>query len=131
MLLLLKLFEIVFKNIHFGSNADGTPNYLDITYNSESALLFLQHGDSMRELLTKLTTLTTGDRLVDSMAVKQFRIPGKFDDYQFKLDKMIINYKLIILNPNFEFVSDFYNPEEDISKFFTAKVYSRPRTNLI
>lgn len=123
-----KLFEVVFKNLHFGSNLDQMPNHLDITYNSESALLFLQNGDSMRELLTKLTTLTTGDRIVDSMSVEQFRIPGQFDDYQFQLKNMVIHYKILILNSDYHFVT---NEGETIADFFTAKIYSRPRTNLI
>ena len=125
-----QLFEVVLKNLHLGENIDNTWNHLNITYNSESALLFLQHGDSMRELLTKLTTLTSGDRIVDSMLVNQFRIPGRFDDYQFELKDAVIHFKLLIINPKFQFINGEYT-EEDISKFFTANIYSRPRTNLI
>ena len=79
----IKLYEVIFKNLNFGEHSDSTSNKFNITYNSESALLFLQHGDSMRELLSRLTTLTSGDRIVDSLSVNQFRIPGNFDDYEF------------------------------------------------
>ena len=98
-----KLFEVTLKNLFLGLSVDNNSNIWNITYNSESALLFLQHGDSMRELLTKLTTLTTGDRLVDSLSVEQFNIPGLFDDYTFKLQNMKINYQVTILNQHFKF----------------------------
>ena len=120
-----KLFEVIFKNLNFGEHLDQTSNKLNITYNSESALLFLQHGDSMRELLTKLTTLTSGDRIIDAMSVEQFRIPGSFDDYLFELSKIRIYFKLELLNSDFQFKTD------SLDDIFSVQIYSRPRTNLI
>ena len=123
-----QLFSVNLQNVNFGTHLDETNNRLNITYNSESALLFLQHGDSMRELLTKLTTSTSGDRLVNFLTVDQFRIPGTFDDYEFDLSKIKIWYKLIISNQNYQFnITDNAKLED----YFIARVYSRPRTNLI
>jgi len=128
----IKLYEVIFKNLNFGEHSDSTSNKFNITYNSESALLFLQHGDSMRELLSRLTTLTSGDRIVDSLSVNQFRIPGNFDDYEFDLSKLSIEFKVTILNPQFSFATPT-NPAslDELKTYFTTSIYSRPRTNLI
>lgn len=128
----VKLYEVIFKNLNFGEHSDSTSNKFNITYNSESALLFLQHGDSMRELLSRLTTLTSGDRIIDSLSVNQFKIPGNFDDYEFDLSKLSIEFKVTILNPQFKFAIPT-NPAslDELKTYFTTSIYSRPRTNLI
>lgn len=128
----IKLYEVIFKNLNFGEHSDSTSNKFNITYNSESALLFLQHGNSMRELLSRLTTLTSGDRIVDSLSVNQFRIPGNFDDYEFDLSKLSVEFKVTILNPQFSFTIPT-NPAslDELKTYFTTSIYSRPRTNLI
>lgn len=86
----------------------------------------------MRELLSRLTTLTSGDRIVDSLSVNQFRIPGNFDDYEFDLSKLSIEFKVTILNPQFSFATP-ENPArvDELKTYFTTSIYSRPRTNLI
>lgn len=130
----IKLYEVIFKNLNFGNHVDSTSNKFNITYNSESALLFLQHGDSMRELLSRLTTLTSGDRIVDSLSANQFRIPGNFDDYEFDLSQLKIEFKVTILNPQFKFEapeSTLWTDLNTLKTYFTVSVYSRPRTNLI
>lgn len=114
------LFSVELKNLTYDLNNNQT-NKLHLTYNSESALMFWQKGDSMQELLTRLTTLSTGDRLVDNITVNQFRIPGIFEDSAFLLKDLVIEYTLSYSDSNTTFENGV----------FDAQVISRPRTNLI
>ena len=120
-----KLFEVEFKNLTYFTAEDDTSNILNVVYDSEKALLFLQHGDSMQELLTRLTTLSSGDRLIDHLTVNQFRIPGVFDDVSFDINKIYLEYQLKILDP--------VGQTTTITRtgLFDATISCRPRTNLI
>lgn len=137
---IIRLFEVELKNLNFGPHSDGTSNKMHITYNSENALLFIQFGDSMQELLTRLTTCSTGDRIVDHMFVEQFNIPGVFDDYNFDIRKMKIEYNLQLVAIAPETDSTRYlifsttgstSATDKVNDFLNVQVLSRPRTNLI
>lgn len=137
---IIRLFEVELKNLNFGPHSDLTSNKMHITYNSENALLFIQFGDSMQEILTRLTTCSSGDRIVDHMFVEQFRIPGVFDDYNFDIRKMKIEYNLQLVAATSENDSSHYllfsttgstSAEDTVDDFLTVQVLSRPRTNLI
>lgn len=135
-----KLFEVELKNLPFGSTFDEQTNMINITYNSETALLFVQKGEN-QEILTRLTTLSSGDRLVDHMFVGQFRIPGSFNDWEFDVKKMKINYTLTLIpvgatqgQSNYLLFSTngTLSSEDSYSDFVPqVLVLSRPRTNLI
>ena len=57
---------------------------LNIRYDSEGGLLFMQYGNSKEKLITTLNTISTGSRIVDAYEVKKFFIPGLFDQPNFK-----------------------------------------------
>ena len=67
------------------SPLDNTPNTLNIRYDSESGLVFLQYGSSVEKLLNLLNSSTSGDRIVNSYNVKKFYIPGMFDNPAFDI----------------------------------------------
>lgn len=68
------------------SPLDNTPNTLNIRYDSESGLVFLQYGSSVEKLLNLLNSSTSGDRIVNSYNVKKFYIPGMFDNPAFDIN---------------------------------------------
>lgn len=78
----ITLFDITFKNLAYSSTL---PNILDIKYESESGLLLLNIGDSEYMLLNQLSTSNYGKRIVDSIVVNHFEIPGTFDDCNFNM----------------------------------------------
>ena len=74
------------------------------------------------------------------MFVEQFRIPGVFDDYNFDIRKMKIEYNLQLVAITSEeeasqyliFSTTGYDDSQDtVNDFFSVQVLSRPRTNLI
>jgi len=79
---LIPLFDISFKNQTFSTD---NPQSLDIKYESESGLLLLNVGDSEYVLLNQLSTSNYGKRIVDSIIVNHFEVPGLFDDCQFDM----------------------------------------------
>ncbi len=64
------LFDIKFKNLP----ADTTFN---LTYNSEHGLVSMRVGDKL-QIITLLTTLTTGARIIDALTVNRCFMPGRF-----------------------------------------------------
>ena len=117
----IKLFEIEFKNLSYYSNLDSA--VLNIVYDSEKALVFVEKGDGMRELLTRLTTVSSGDRMIDHLQANQFYLSGLFNDPDIDLSKIKIKYNITI--------EDGAARITDKSTFFRPIITCRPRTNLI
>lgn len=78
----ITLFDVTFKNQTFSTIA---PNSLSIKYESESGLLLLNVGDSEYVLLNQLSTSNYGKRIIDSIVVNHFEIPGLFNDCNFNM----------------------------------------------
>lgn len=72
------------------SPLDNIPNTLNIRYDSESGLVFLQYGTSTEKLLNLLNSSTSGERIVNSYNVKKFYIPGVFDNPSFDINNFYL-----------------------------------------
>ena len=80
------------------SPLDSKANTLNMRYDSESGLLFLQYGSSTEKLLNLLNSSTSGERIVSSYNVKKFYIPGLFDNPSFDQSKLTLKLTCIFLN---------------------------------
>ena len=77
-LLNLRLFHLSYMI----ENANATEFNFDISYDSVNGLCQLTVGDTTK-LLTRIESLSNGERLVKSMNCAQFQFPGKFDQPDF------------------------------------------------
>lgn len=101
----VSLFNVSLQNLIVGQP-------LNLHYNSESGLLFLQYASSHEKLLHLVNLTDTGEKIVSGFNAIKFNIPGRLDYNDFDLSKL-----------EFTLTSDKVIPET----MFT--IY--PRTNLI
>lgn len=80
----ITLFDVQLQNIVFEEGAE----YLNITYNSNTGILYLQYGNSSEKLLSLLTTTDSGERMVASAHTQKFFIPGSLDNPDFTLQNV-------------------------------------------
>ena len=102
----VSLFNVSLQNLIIGQP-------LNLHYNSESGLLFLQYASSHEKLLHLINLTDTGEKIVSGFNAIKFNIPGRLDYNEFDLSKL--NFTLT--------TSDSVIPVT----MFT----SYPRTNLI
>lgn len=99
---------------------------LNIRYDSESGLLFMQYGNSKEKLITTLNTISTGSRIVDAYEVKKFFIPGLFDQPNFKWENLSFILSLDgYNNANLDGSQTLKN------SFWNAEIECYSRTNVI
>ena len=89
------LFDITLKNLTWGNPIEEEFNVFDLGYDSESGLLYLSSADSEYFLLNTLSTSAKGQRIVDSMLVNTFAIPGLFNDPWFDIKKLYFTLTLV------------------------------------
>lgn len=122
------LFDINLTNLSFLSeNRDGNPWELNLKYDSSVGLMFLELGNSEHLLLSRISTVSTGKRIVDNILVRKHFITGTFDSYLFDLGKTELSLEV-------SFVKDGNLIEiSDSSVFHSNIAYldMRARTNLI
>ena len=82
-LLNLRLFHLSYMI----EDANATEFNFDISYDSVNGLCQLKVGDTTK-LLTRIESLSNGERLVKSMNCAQFQFPGKFDQSDFDRNKL-------------------------------------------
>ena len=82
-LLNLRLFHLSYMI----EDANATEFNFDISYDSVNGLCQLTVGDTTK-LLTRIESLSNGERLVKSMNCAQFQFPGKFDQPDFDRNKI-------------------------------------------
>lgn len=82
-LLNLRLFHLSYMI----EDANATEFKFDISYDSVNGLCQLTVGDTTK-LLTRIESLSNGERLVKSMNCAQFQFPGKFDQPDFDHNKI-------------------------------------------
>ena len=106
-----KLFDITLKHLTYQGGI------FSIKYDSETGLCFWNHGDSEYHLLTRLSTLTTGSRFVESIESKAFMTEGSFN------------------NPDFDITQDLYfqfsNTGDNNSARQNTQFLMRARSNII
>ena len=118
----INLFSVTFKNQTYSQNSS-TANILSIKYESDSGLLLLNVGDSEYMLLNQLSTSNYGKRIIESITVNKFEIPGTFDDPNFD---MLHNLKFTLnVNGNMGGAGNWIATKDDVH----FKI--RARTNLI
>ena len=71
----ITLYEVHLKNLTIG---DSESYPLNLTYQSDSGLLFLSYGNSNGKLLNLLNLEDTGKKIVDFFFCNKFLIPGSF-----------------------------------------------------
>lgn len=79
----LRLFHLSYMI----EDANATEFNFDISYDSVNGLCQLKVGDTTK-LLTRIESLSNGERLVKSMNCAQFQFPGKFDQPDFDRNKI-------------------------------------------
>ena len=99
---------------------------LNIRYDSESGLLFMQYGNSKEKLITTLNTISTGSRIVDAYEVKKFFIPGLFDQPNFKWENLSFILSLDGYNN-----ANLDNSQTLKNSFWNAEIECYSRTNVI
>lgn len=82
-LLNLRLFHLSYMI----EDANATEFNFDISYDSVNGLCQLTVGDTTK-LLTRIESLSNGERLVKSMNCAQFQFPGVFDQLDFDRNKI-------------------------------------------
>lgn len=120
------LFDVDFKNQTYGNSSFST-YHLDIKYESDSGLLLLNVGDSEYMLLNQLSTSEHGKRIIDSIIVNHFEIPGLFDTPAFEPLNGNLKFKVTVQS-NATTSSTYY------SRWLTpgdVQINLRGRTNLI
>lgn len=87
----VELFNVSFSNLIFlipESSSDDTSIYFNLTYNSTDGLLFWNYDGEEKKILTRLSMLPSGERIVQTMKTRQFRMPGYLDVPTFDHTKM-------------------------------------------
>ena len=93
------LFDTSLTNLSFLNN---TPDYspenrvwtLDLKYDSNSGLMFLELGNNDRLLLSRLSTVSTGKRIINSIIVEKHFLSGNFESYIFDLSKVTLTLEI-------------------------------------
>lgn len=106
---------------------------LNLKFNSETGLLFLQYGNSTEELLTLLTTNDSGQRIVKTFSSSKFFLPGKFEYYDFYTEKNKDKHK-IMFQLKIEKIGKGIIPNlffSTLVSYDKALIICYPRTNII
>lgn len=122
-----RLFYIDLKNLSIEDlkeedDANLPGYYLDIIYDSATGLLYWDRGDSQLYLLSRLSTASTGSRLVDGLVSFPYKILGKFENWNFDLMQAEIEVQVSTS-------TNMQDPQlQDPNNFY---IDMRARTNLI
>jgi hypothetical protein len=73
---------------------------LNLKYDSEAGLMFIQFGDGTYKLLSLQSTAGSGERLLSSLDIKKFKIPGLFSTPGFNLNNFYINLSVKLKDNN-------------------------------
>lgn len=120
----VRLFEVNLKNLVF---SDVYSSGINIVYDSETSLLFLNHGDSANFLLSHLLTSSSGKRIVNNLSSQQYSIPGRFEDYTIDLNNWKLELQVQITSNG----TPIENPTRVVDNENRSFVEMRGRTNII
>ena len=129
------LFDTSLTNLSFLNNAKRIWT-LDLKYDSNSGLMFLELGNNDRLLLSRLSTVSTGKRIVNSIIVEKHFLSGNFESYIFDLSKVKITLevKAFLQLPNDTELTELQLVNETNGVFSAnhiGYIDMRARTNLI
>ena len=128
-----RLFNIILKNLSYTDltlDADGN-YYLDLVYDSATGLLYWDRNDSKLFLLSRLSTASSGSRIVDYLESTSYKVLGTFNDWNFDLTKWQIELKVyssIPIEQPFTLKEDTTTREIEEKNYY---IEMRARTNLI
>ena len=113
-----ELFTLDLYNLSFSS--DINTNFIDLVYDSATGLLYWDHGDSQLFLLSRLSTATTGSRIVKALTSSNYKLLGKFNEWDFDLKQWAL--EVTVTNATIE---------EPMPEGHGSYIEMRARTNLI
>lgn len=123
-LLNLRLFHLSYMI----ENANATEFNFDISYDSVNGLCQLKVGDTTK-LLTRIESLSNGERLVKSMNCAQFQFPGKFDQPDFDRNK--IELELSVGGDVLKYIEMPITANDTTNENRNVKITMFAKTNLI
>lgn len=130
------LFTINIEKLRYVGVSDSEMSNVEtfnIRYNSETGLLFLKIADSNEKLISLLTTIDSGEKIVKNYFSTKFNIPGLFNFSEFKREdlRFILTYtrEWEPENSNQKYIST--QEEECIFKDWNPTFECYPRTNVI
>ena len=125
-----RLFNLILKNLSYTDLTQEDYNgdyYLDIVYDSSTGLLYWDRSDAKLFLLSRLSTASSGSRIVDYLESTSYKVLGTFNDWDFDLTKWQIELKVYSSMPIEEpFTQSNLNVSEN-----NYYIEMRARTNLI
>lgn len=93
-----QVFSITLNNLTKIATTE-PDDYFSIKYDSETGLCFWNHSDSEYNLLTRLSTLTTGSRFVNSLTSKAYMTEGCFNNPDFDVHDLRFKFDVGIIDP--------------------------------
>lgn len=123
-LLNLRLFHLSYMI----EDANATEFNFDISYDSVNGLCQLTVGDTTK-LLTRIESLSNGERLVKSMKCAQFQFPGKFDQPDFDRNK--IELELSVGGDVLKYIEMPVTANDTTNENRNVKIAMYAKTNLI
>ena len=129
----IDLFNVTLKNLtHTQTAKENSVLKLNISYNSQNGLVYLQYGNSSEKILTLLSLNDIGERIVDSISSWKVKLPGEFDYPNFYHDNNI-SFKLTITKTNdLDATAEVEIPKAFYEDLLTKSlIVCYPRTNLI
>lgn len=127
-----RLFNLILKNLSYTDltqdyNGD---YYLDIVYDSSTGLLYWDRNDAKLFLLSRLSTASSGSRIVDYLESTSYKVLGTFNNWSFNLKDWKIELKIYSSVPMSEpFTSKGTQDNEMEEQNYYIEM--RARTNLI
>ena len=91
-----RLFNLILKNLSYTdlSQDYNGDYYLDLVYDSATGLLYWDRNDSKLFLLSRLSTASSGSRIVDYLESTSYKVLGTFNDWSFNLKDWQIELKI-------------------------------------
>lgn len=102
----------------------GANMQMSLKYDSNTGLIYILDGgpEGVFRPLTLQTTITSGERIVNSLVTNKFLIPGRFEWPNFNYDNVVFKLEVTFVGAS---PVDVFNNGENII------IIARPRTNLI
>lgn len=120
-----KVYDLEDKVLSSPLNQNVSTNLINIRYDSESGLLFLNNGGDTEKLLNLITNIE-GKRIISNLNAIKYKIPGKFINNNINY----INYRFHLTLTNGSFNKE--QIDENTSSYQDAvQISAYGRTNLI
>ena len=85
----ITLFQANLANLAIEKDKEDKIIPYNITYNSETGILYIKYGNTQEKILDLITTTDTGERLLISSTSSKFMLPGQFNYPGFSCSNLI------------------------------------------